>query len=174
MTNNNWELKDEEKLLPLEWKQGYNYAMEKGRDLLARKDQEHKEDEQFYYNRGYLDAKKEHKAELERIEEKHQKDLKQAIEDLDIQWEYEYKEGIKNAYSENWRQALGSIKGEIEKLHQVTEEEIILQKYPGSYVNYEYGSREDKEKDIEKHFSNEGLKKALSIIDRHINSLTTE
>lgn len=42
MTNNNWELKEEEKLLSLEWKQGYNYAMQKGKDLLTKKDQEHK------------------------------------------------------------------------------------------------------------------------------------
>ena len=42
MTNNNWKLKEEEKLLSLEWKQGYNYAMEKGKNLLTQKDQEHK------------------------------------------------------------------------------------------------------------------------------------
>ena len=96
----------------------------------------------------------EHKAELERIEEKHQKDLREAIQDLDIQWEYEYKKGIKNAYSENWRQALESIKEKIEN-HEIKE------KYWDESDEYDQGIEDMK-------------KSAISIIDRHINSLTTE
>lgn len=77
-------------------------------NLLNQKDQEHAENEQFYYNRGYLDAKKEHKAELERI------------------------------------------KGEIEEYRKNTD---------GYGASYGF---------------NKGFDDVLSIIDRHINSLTTQ